>query len=107
MLSTAYVQHHLARLTYREGWSFKAYEGRWEGQHIVIRTEVPDAFNPGQQVTLDVHSMLPPMPDTTYLEAWVAWRLARIEVHEMREWLKRDGQVIYPPHAEHAERDER
>jgi hypothetical protein len=45
------------------------YDGRWEGQHLVIRTEVPDTYS-DQTVVLDVHSMLPPMRDN-------GWRGAR------------------------------
>ena len=99
------IQDHLDRITYKPGWSFLAYEGRWEGHHIAITTCVPDAFNPGKNVTLDVHSMLPPMESTDDLDRWLMWRLARIEVHEMREWYKRDGWVIDSPHVENAERD--
>lgn len=83
----------------------RAYDGRWEGQHVVIQTVVPDSGNPNSQVTLDVHSMLPPMESREQLEAWLAWRLARLEIHEMREFLKRDGKVIYDPHAPYANRD--
>jgi hypothetical protein len=105
MLSTAELQAHLERLTYRRGWFLRIYEGRFEGHHIVIQAELEDSFNPGRMVVLDVHSMLPPMRDTDQLEEWIAWRLARMEVHECREWLKRDGAPIFDPHAEGAEHD--
>jgi hypothetical protein len=107
MLTTLQVQAHLARLTYKPGWALRAYEGRWEGQHIVIRVTLPDSTQLGGETVLDVHSMLPPMRDTDALEDWVAWRLARLEVHEMREFLKRDDVVIYDPHAPGAEHDVR
>jgi hypothetical protein len=107
VLTTREISDHLARLTYKPGWTFEAYDGRWEGQHVVIRTEVEDTYQPGGKVVLRVESMLPPVPSVEYLEAWLAWRLARIEVHEMREFLKRDGMVIFDPHAPLAERDER
>ena len=105
LLSTQVLRAHLAKLTYKPGWAFEVYDGRWEGQHVVIRVDVPDTFNPGETVTLDVHSMLPPMRSTHQFEEWIAWRLARLEVHEMREFLKRDGRVIFNPHAPGAEHD--
>jgi hypothetical protein len=105
MLTTSEIQAHLERLTYKPGWSIKAYDGRWEGQHVVITTVVDDAYKPGETQTLDVHSMLPPMADTDHLEQWLAWRLGRLELHEMREFLRRDGKPIYNPHAPYAERD--
>jgi hypothetical protein len=105
VLTTGEIAAHLERLSYKDGWEFSVYDGRWEGQHLVIRTVVPDTYHPGESLVLDVHSMLPPMRDTAQLEEWLAWRLARIEVHEMREFFKRDGQVLFSPHAEFADRD--
>ena len=107
LLTTEQIQAHLDTITYKPGWSFRVYDGRWEGQHIVIRTEVADTYNPGESTTLDVHSMLPPMRDVQALEEWLAWRLGRLEIHEMREFLKRNGQIIFDPHAEYADRDVR
>jgi hypothetical protein len=104
-LSTQQIREHLKRLAYKPGWAFKAYDGRWEGQHLVIETTVPNTYRPGQTVTLRVESMLPPLRDTHQLEEWLAWRLGRLEIHEMREHLKRDGLCIHDPHAPRAERD--
>lgn len=105
MLTTAEIQEHLKRISYMPGWEITVYDGRWEGQHVVIRTVVPDSYNPGSDVVLDVHSMLPPMRDIDALEEWLAWRLCRLATHEVREFLRRDGKPIYDPHAEFAERD--
>jgi hypothetical protein len=44
---------------------------------------------------------------TIALEEWLAWRLGRLEVHEMREFLKRDGRVIFDPHGADADHDRR
>lgn len=105
MLTTAEVAAHLAELTYRPGWSLAVYDGRWEGQHLVITAEVVDSTHPERTTLLDVHSMLPPMRDGQALDEWLAWRLGRIEMHEMREMLRRDGRPIFDPHAPHADRD--
>jgi hypothetical protein len=107
VLTVEGIRAHLERLSYKDGWSFDVYEGRWEGPHIVIRTEVEDALLRGRRTVLDVHSMLPPMRDTVALEEWLAWRLGRLEVHEMREFFKRDGRVIFDPHGPDADHDRR
>jgi hypothetical protein len=107
VLTVEGIRAHLERLSYKDGWSFDVYEGRWEGPHIVIRTEVQDASRAARRVVLDVHSMLPPMRDTVALEEWLAWRLGRLEVHEMREFFKRDGRVIFDPHGPDADHDRR
>jgi hypothetical protein len=107
VLTVEGIRAHLERLSYKDGWSFDVYEGRWEGPHIVIRTEVQDALLRGRRTVLDVHSFLPPMRDTLALEEWLADRLKRLEIHEMREFFKRDGRVIFDPHAPDADHDRR
>lgn len=105
MLTTEEIQAELARITYKPGWKISCYDGTWEGQHVVIQVVLPDAANPEKEVTLDIHSMLPPLRDVAGLHFWLAWRLKRIEIHEMREFLRRDGKPIFDPHAELAEHD--
>jgi hypothetical protein len=105
MLTTAQIRDVLADLTYKPGWTFSVYDGDWEGQHLAITARVPDAVRPPAMVVLDVHSQLPPIPDEAYLVRWIAWRLGRIELHEMREFLRLRGAVVYDPHAANAERD--
>lgn len=105
MLTTPEVQAILERVAYKPGWKIQAYDGRFEGQHIAITTVVIDAYDTSKTVTLDVHSMLPPMADEQALMSWLAWRLGRIEVHEMREFLHLDGSPWSDPHAEYADQD--
>lgn len=105
MLTVAELQQHLTRISYRPGWAFEVREGRWEGHHIVVHAKVEDAYHPGEFVPLDIHSALPRMDSLGQFENWLADRLARIEVHEMREWLRRDGTAIFDPHADGADRD--
>jgi hypothetical protein len=105
LLPLGAIAEHLARVTYKPGWSLSAYQGRFEGPHLVVHAEVEDAYRPGSLTTLDVHTFLPPIDTTDSLERVLAWRLARLETHEMREWLKRDGRAIFDPHAVHADHD--
>lgn len=107
MLTTAEIQAHLADFTYLPGWRFIVYDGEWEGQHLVITAQVLDSRHVEEEVytTLDVHSMLPPIPDTDYLNRWLVWRLARLAIHEVREFARVKGEVIFDPHAPDAERD--
>jgi hypothetical protein len=105
-LSTDQIRQHLERLTYKPGWSFRVYTGRFEGQHVTIETTVPNTYHEGKTVTLRIESALPPMRDTQALEDWLAWRVIRIESHEAREFLRKDGLPIYDPHAPFADRDQ-
>jgi hypothetical protein len=105
MLTTDEIRGWLARVTYKPGWFFTVYDGEWEGQHFVITALVPDAYNPGATTVLDVHSALPPIPNQEYLWHWITWRVGRVESHEMREFLRVEGDAIHDPHAPNAERD--
>src|SRR5689334_22772485 len=108
------LREWLADVSYKPGWAFEVYEGTWEGPHLVITAAVPDAHHEGETTTLDVHSMLPPIMNRDQFYHWLLWRLARIEVHEAREFfqiaehLNATATAYHPwsdPHAEHAGRD--
>jgi len=110
MLTTLEIQEHLKRITYKPKWSFKYYDGIWEGPHLVIHcSAIDDSFNPGKKTVLDIHCFLSPndIASTEALETYLMYRLARIEVHEMREFFKRDGKVVSSPHMPNAEHDNR
>lgn len=106
MLNTDEIAEHLLKRTYMDGWRLTVYEGEWEGPHLVITARLPDAYNPGEWTLVDIHSMLPPIPNTDYLDRWVVWRLCRVATHEVREFYRGlDGKAIFDPHAPGADRD--
>lgn len=104
MLSVAELAAHLRRITYKPGWKLSVREGGWEGTHFRLVATLPNSYGAGR-ITIGVDSMVPPMESVEQFERWIAWRLGRIEVHEMREFLKRDGEVIFDPHAPGAHED--
>lgn len=99
-LPLSIIQTYLQRVTYRPGWTIVAYSDPWEGVIIRIVGSVENSYDPGHFIDLGVVSYLPPVQTVDELSQWLAWRLGRIENHEMREWLKCDGKPIYDPHAE-------
>jgi hypothetical protein len=105
MITVAHMARHLARLTYRPGWTFQVYGGRHEGPHVVIRATLMDSTRPDRTVDIRVDSALPPFDSLEHFERWLLWRLEIIESHECREWFKRDGVPVCDPHAEHAQHD--
>lgn len=108
MLSTQEIKDHLAKITYKPGWSFTYYDGVWEGPHLRIFCEaIEDSFNPGTTTVLDIHCFLSPndIASTEALETYLMYRLGRIEVHEMREFFKRNGKVVSSPHMPNADHD--
>lgn len=106
MLSISEIQRLVSYISYKRGWTFEAYDGLHEGHHLTIQTEIEDAHNPGEKLTLGVESFLPPLQNNKQFFDWLLWRLKRIEVHECREFFKISGEVYDDPHKEFADRDQ-
>ena len=104
-LTVAQMVEHLEHLTYRPDWMFELYTGRHEGPHIAIHANLPDAERPGHNVVVRIDSNIPPMRTVEDFEQWLLWRLSIIEVHEAREWFRRDGRPVSDPHAPDAQHD--
>lgn len=97
MLTLAEIQDILADYSYKPGWTFQAGEHPREGHMVRIEASVPDSSGEAD-IVLGINSWLPPIPDSEYLYEWVRWRLTRIELHELAEFLKIGGNVIDDPH---------
>lgn len=104
MLGADALSAHLARITYRRGWTFELVDDpeQHEGLKLRIVARVEDSYRPGEYTELRICSYLPPMADEAAFEHWLFWRLRRIEIHECGEWFKVDGIVAFDPHSETA-----
>lgn len=98
MLSTDQINAELARITYKPGFTFRAYDDPWEGQKVRIEAVVLDAYNPTETVTLSIDSFVSPMQDEWEVRRWLMWRIMRIECHEAREFFRLDDQILWNPH---------
>ena len=98
-MTVAEMQAVVARIAYRPGWSIAVEEHEHEGAHIRIVCTVEDSYHPGSTIDLGITSAIPPMRSEEQLVDWMLWRLKRIEEHEVREWLRFDGEVWSDPHA--------
>lgn len=99
MLTLHEVQTELARITYKPGWTLKARQSMFEGVVLRIVAEgLINSYRPKETIDIGIDSFLPPVESVEQLHSWLAWRLDRIESHESREWLKRDGRVLFDPH---------
>jgi hypothetical protein len=99
-MTTAEIREHLAGLTYKPGWAWTLEEDEWEGPYVRFLVDVPDAYAPTETVTLGINSWLPPVDTREQLDKWLAWRIARIEIHESLEFLRREGRPVFDPHAQ-------
>jgi hypothetical protein len=92
------LRRQFARLSYKPGWAFEVHATEHEGPELHINCTMADSTDPSAQVALNIISPLPPMRFSWQLDDWLIWRLNRIESHEVREWLQRDGKPISDPH---------
>lgn len=94
----------IARLNYREGWTF---ELRCVGDPEVNRvlcldvlTRGVDSYDPGN-VGYRVHHFMQVPPATYNEQSWRRWlfdQIVRVETHEACEFFKIDGRRPYAPH---------
>jgi hypothetical protein len=99
-----WVEQQLARFTYKPGWTFSARSnGMNGGIAVTVIMRVEDTYNLGQMVDVKGQLLLTPFTFEPFDEERFARRLADflkdMEIHESREWLKRDGKIYDNPHA--------
>jgi hypothetical protein len=105
MLTLAQIRLHLDTLQYRDGVTWHATEDPWEGVKVRIQYPVEDTYQPGTSTTLGIDSYLSPNDRASEeaLDLWFCWRMWRIEGHEAREFVRRNGQPLYDPHLQHSD----
>jgi hypothetical protein len=99
MLTLEALQRQLNRISYKPGFAFRLWQHDWEGIWLTITAELPDAHRPGTTTTVRINTAVPPCPTGGYFFDWLAYRLSRVEIHELREFLQVDGLAIFDPHA--------
>lgn len=103
-MTGAEIAEALPRITYKPGWMIRCHQQPYdsfpyEGFCLDITFDVPNAYRTQDTQTQNVHVPLPPIVNEEHLVDFIAWRLARIEMHEMREFLWLDGKIRDDPHA--------
>lgn len=96
------LKEWLTHVTYKPGWKITAYATEFELTWIAIEMTLEDSYHPGDVMSLSIRSPVYEFMDVEDFKRWLAWRLARIESHEMREWLKWDNVVMFDPHSDDA-----
>jgi hypothetical protein len=92
----------VARFSYREGWRFSVHLDEFLGPYLRIIAPVANGYDPRKRVDLGIDCRLPPgaLRSAEGLKEWLLWRLIEVEVHECREFLRYDGELVSDPHAE-------
>lgn len=86
-------------VTYKPGFQFTIMRHPIEGLCLRIVFNVPDAYRPGEQQTQGVNAPIPPLYDARHFHDWLLWRLRIIELHELCEFYRVNGELLYDPHS--------
>jgi hypothetical protein len=97
-LTLEQLQAEIKRYTYRSGWAMSVFGDPFEGPCFYLEADVRDAYDPGKTVPLRIRAVIPPIPTREYFGEWLQKRLIEVEIHECREYLRRDGKILYDPH---------
>lgn len=109
----AWLQRQLDRFTYKPGWTFRIDTTPTEGRGgwgrtpflLTVTVRVEDTYHPGQMIDIGGSVLLPyrlgevrgPIAEREFARFLIG-RITDIELHESREWLKRDGEIYDDPH---------
>lgn len=95
-----WVREQLKRFTYKPGWRFTVF-AHFLMPQFVIRFKCEDTYNPGKSIEVGKATPLRfvPIGDEKAFAEWLAHEVKDVEIHESREWLKRDGKIFDDPHA--------
>jgi hypothetical protein len=103
-----WLRVELARFTYKPGWVLAFEPPPEDGGRpsLVVDFVVQDSYHPGREIPIHSRRQVPEhfteLPEWQRPEVFARWlgeSLRRVEEHESREWLRRDGQVFDDPHA--------
>ncbi len=119
------MEAELARWTFMPGYRFELVRNRparvldadgrpWslfadDREYVVlrIRSRVPNTYNPDEIIEVQANSPVPvEMIQRGHLTfgEWLRHVVHERMIHEADEWLKRDGVMVYDPHAREARR---
>jgi hypothetical protein len=109
------IAAEVVRYTYRPGWTLRIILTRatgyavphgpdWYEASLQVDAEVDDARNPGRRFRLCAQFPVPYFVahDIAGFRHWLARTLQDLEIHESREWLRYDGELVDDPHRREA-----
>lgn len=109
-----WLEQQLARFTYKPGWKLQVIDARLhttgnnyrdyytdEQYFLGITAEFEDTYHPGQRITVGgTHRIWvdPFERNEQHFARQVQQIIHDLELHESREWLRRDGELFDNPH---------
>jgi hypothetical protein len=104
-----WLRDQLSRYTYRPGWTLEIgpepgpVSSMSSAGRLVISFRETDSRDPSRTTRVRSTNVIPipvaEMFDEAIFADWLQRTLFVVEMHESREWLRRDGQIYDDPHA--------
>lgn len=94
----AWMRDQLSRYSYRPGWIMRFDDS--DPPMLVVEYDALDSRNPDVSRRFTTHSRLLPehCRDEDTFTAAIVNTVEELELHESREWLRRDGVLVADPH---------
>lgn len=95
-----WLTRELERWSYKPGWRLSVSNNMFM-PHFMTSFKCEDTYNPGSMIEPCKATPLfrVPIHDEDVFARWLAREVRDVEIHESREWLKRDGKIYDDPHA--------
>lgn len=108
--SQSWMERELARFTYKPGWRLQLVDAaeffrEQRAYHLIVSYKAQDSRTPdGPETLIRVNVSVPPYIDEEpdAFAHWLIEAVSEIERHEAREWLRRDGIMLFDPHVKAA-----
>lgn len=92
------IKNLIASLTYKKGVKFTVAQPESTGAVVAIEMIVHDVDNPEKEIVLMVHRVVPWEVPIDYLAHLLYQMLYDLEMHELNEWFRQNGQCVKTPH---------
>lgn len=101
--------------SYKPNWEFDyIHEVDWDIQKVVITMRVPDSRRPVPEAEFDVmgrRQVIPMVPVSKtvilgrfageqYAKDYIRHHIIDMEIHEVEEWFRYKGELVFDPHKE-------
>lgn len=98
----AWLRRQVARYTYKPGWNLVVDDCDTGLVCLAVYYLAPDSYDPDRTIKIARVEAVPPyitrLRDPEAFGLWLSHVLVDAEVHESREWLRRDGKILNDPH---------
>jgi len=92
------IREIVKAITYKEGWVFQCRDSMFDAVEVRVGVKVKDVEAPDKEIVLNQAMLVHEGMEKERVLMCVCQLVRELEIHEMDEWLKFEGQRINNPH---------